>query len=58
MNKPNQIIRNSLKEKNVTQWKVAEKLKISEFTLVRKLRKELSQKEREKILNIIQELSN
>lgn len=56
MTKANQNIRFSLKENNVPQWMLADKMGISEFTLVRKFRKELSEEEQNKILNIIKEL--
>lgn len=57
MIKSNNIIRNTLKKHNFKQWKLAEILGISETTLVRKLRKELSQDEQEKIIKLIKEYS-
>ena len=48
-------IRNTLKTNNFKHWKLAEILGISETTLVRKLRKELSNEEKERIFKIIKE---
>ena len=53
----NQAIRTNLKENKIKHWELAEALKISETTLVRKLRKELPTEETEKILKVISELS-
>lgn len=50
-------VRNKLKELKVAQWKLAEKLNIGETTLVRRLRKELSNEEKEKLLENIELLS-
>lgn len=57
MIKTNQDIRMSLLENKMTQWKLAEELGISEYTLVRKLRHELSDEEKAKIFSIIKEKS-
>lgn len=46
-------IRNLLKTHCIKHWELAEKLNISETTLVRKLRRELPTKEKEKLINII-----
>ena len=43
----NEDIRKLIKEENLKHWKLAERLGISETTLVRKLRKELNTKEKE-----------
>lgn len=53
----NQDIRQASKDKKVQLWKIAEHLKISEPTMTRKLRHELPQTEKEKILTIIDELA-
>ncbi len=50
-------IRRKLKELKVMQWQVADKLDISEMTLVRKLRYELPEAEKQKIFAIIEELA-
>lgn len=50
-------IRTKLKEKNVFQWQVAKRMSISEMTLVRKLREELSEEEKQKILSVIEEIA-
>ena len=51
--KMNKIIRNELKKAKMKQWQLADLLEISESALVRKLRYELSDEERERILAII-----
>ena len=54
----NMIIRNSLKKASMKQWELADLLGISEQTLVRRLRHELSQEEQERIANLIMETCN
>lgn len=49
----NMKVRNVIKEKRLFYYEVAEMLGISEFTLSRKLRKELPQEEQEKIISVI-----
>ena len=49
----NADVRKALKENNLRHWQLARLLKISEATLVRKLRFELSAEEKENIFNII-----
>ena len=53
----NADIKNKLKEAKIFQWQLADKLLISEMSLVRKLRYELPQEEKQKILKIIEELA-
>lgn len=53
----NNDIRLTAKGNNVALWQIAEVLKISEPTMTRKMRKELPQQEKEKILGIIKELA-
>lgn len=50
-------IRRKLKETKVMQWQVADKLGVSEMTLVRKLRYELPEAEKQKIFSIIEEIA-
>lgn len=50
-------IRKKLKEANIKQWELADKLIISEMSLVRKLRYELPEAERRIILKAIDELA-
>lgn len=50
-------IRRKLKATKVMQWQVADKLGVSEMTLVRKLRYELPEAEKQKILSIIEEIT-
>lgn len=49
----NSVIRTALKEAAVYQWMVAEELKIQESAFSRKLRHELPDDEREKVLEAI-----
>lgn len=50
-------IRKTMKERRLFNYELAEALGISEFTLSRKLRKELPQEEKDKILQIIDQLA-
>lgn len=52
----NTDIRLKAKANGVPLWKIADKLNISEPTMTRKLRKELSDEEKTKIIGIIAEL--
>lgn len=47
-------IRSALKEKRMYNYELAEMLGITEWTLSRKLRKELPQDEKQKILDVIE----
>lgn len=49
----NNEIREALKEANMKQWQLAELLHISEFTLSRKLRKEIPEDEKKEIISLI-----
>lgn len=49
-------IRTEMLKYNIKQWQLAEKLGITEFSLCRKLRHELSKEDKEKALNAIKEL--
>ncbi|MBP3327986.1 MAG: hypothetical protein J6L91_03665 [Clostridia bacterium] len=53
----NQEIRRTAKANDVPLWRIAEKLGISEPTMSRKLRHELAEPEKQKILGIIAELA-
>lgn len=53
----NQDIRRMAAGNGVRLWQIAEALGIADCSLSRKMRKELSQKEKEKIVRIIRELS-
>lgn len=50
-------IKRKLKEAGLYQWMLAERMGIAEQTLVRKLRRELPEAEKQKILIIIEELA-
>lgn len=52
----NEKIRQLAKEYGVKLWEIADKLGCADATLSRKLRRELPEKERERILEIIREL--
>lgn len=56
-NVANKEIRDAAKEAGICLWQVAEKLGVSDGNFSRKLRRELPPAEREKVLNIIRELS-
>ena len=49
----NADIRNAIKKKNVYQYQVAEKLGVTEWTLVRWLRKEVPEELKQKILKTV-----
>lgn len=56
-NVANKEIRDAAKEAGICLWQVAEKLGVSDGNFSRKLRRELPAEDREKVLNIISELS-
>lgn len=49
-------IREKLRKSHIFQYELAEAMGISEMTLLKKLRKEFSIEEKEKIFNIINQL--
>lgn len=54
----NEDIRKAIKKANLTQWKIADFLGISEVTLCRRLRKELPKEEKEEIFELIEKHKN
>ena len=54
----NSIIRKSASAKRVKLWQIAERLNMADSMFSRKLRHELPDEEREKILAIIEELAS
>ena len=56
MSTKNLEIRRKAKESDVKLWQIAAKLGITDGNFSRKLRKELSVEEKEKILNIIDDI--
>ena len=56
-NVANKEIRKAAKESGICLWQVAEKLGINDGNFSRKLRRELLPAEREKVLDIIRNLS-
>lgn len=57
MNRCNSDIRGLIKSKNIKQWQVAQKLGIAESTLIRWLRTELPQANKEEFIKAINELA-
>lgn len=53
----NQEIRQAAKTANIRLWRIADKLGISDQTLCRRMRYELPEDEKQKILDIINELA-
>ncbi len=53
----NELIRKTAKQNKVMLWEIAERQGIAESTFIRRLRRELPQQEREKILEIIKDLA-
>lgn len=51
----NEDIREAIKQANLKHWELADLLSVSEVTLVRKLRHEMSRDEKQKILEILKE---
>lgn len=56
-NTANQDLRNAARDAGVPLWAIADVLHISEPTMTRKLRRELPEKEKRKILDIISALA-
>ena len=56
--KANNDIRNYAKEKGVLLWEIAEKLNINDGNFSRKLRKELSEDEKDEIIIIINTIAD
>lgn len=53
----NQVIRETIKATGVKQWEIAEEMGISEFTLSRKLRRDLPDIEKAEIMRAIERLA-
>lgn len=53
----NQDVRQAASSAGVRLWRIAEAMEIADFTLSRRLRRELPPEEKEKIFNIIQQLA-
>jgi len=56
MKKPNNDLRMKARGNGVPLWAIGDKMEMSEQTLIRKWRKELSREEKEKIHDIIENL--
>lgn len=50
-------IREKLKKAHIFQYELAEAMEISEMTLLKRLRKELTTEEKQKIFNIIDKMN-
>ena len=55
-NKANADIRKMAKRNGIAQWQIAEALGISEYTLLRKLRTELSAEQKKLVIEAIETL--
>lgn len=53
----NQEVREVMKDKKVPIWKIAQKYGVSEMTLVRKLRIEMDDADKEKMIKAINEIA-
>lgn len=53
----NSEIRMKAKEKNVKLWEIADRIGLTDGNFSRKLRKELSDEEREKVLLVIEQIA-
>ncbi len=53
----NRIIRQTAKKKHVHLWQIAERFGLTDSTFSRKLRRELPEEERERILRLIDEIA-
>jgi len=56
MQRPNEDIRRAMGASGVKQWQVAEAMNMDDGNFSRKLRKKLSDEERQRILEVIKEL--
>lgn len=56
MEKINSEIRSIIKSSGIRFWQIADRLNISEATMTRKMRHELSEEEKTKIMSIINEI--
>lgn len=57
MERANKDVRQYAKEAGVFQYQIADALGVSEYTIIRKLRKELPQDEKARIFQIIDRLA-
>ncbi len=53
---PNQNIKNAIKNSNLYQWQVAQKMGVSEMTLIRWLRTKIDTSKKQQIFSAIEEL--
>ncbi len=57
MSRYNEAVRAAIKEKKLFQWQIAEHIGITEGTLIRWLRSELTEERKELIMKALAELS-
>ena len=57
MSVKNKDIREEAQRAGIKLWQIAEQLNIPDYTFSRKMRHELNEEEKQKILDIIEELS-
>lgn len=57
MQKTNEVIRKALKDNGIYQWQLAEEIGVSEYTLLKRLRKELSAEAQAEMLSVIEKLA-
>ncbi len=56
--RPNQDIRDMLKDNGLTQWDLCKALELSEMTLYRRLRDELPKDQKQEYMNAIKKLAS
>ncbi|WP_329753434.1 hypothetical protein [Catenibacterium mitsuokai] len=56
--RPNQDIRDMLKDNGLTQWDLCKALELSEMTLYRRLRDELPEDQKQEYMNAIKKLAS
>lgn len=55
---PNIEVRTAIFKNNIPKWKIAKELGIADTSFSRKLRYELKEEDKKKILDVIEKLSN
>ena len=56
-NAPNKELRNYMKERGVCQWQLADRLGITEYTLIKRLRCTLTEETRKLYISLIDDLA-
>ena len=55
---PNIEVRMAIMKNNIPKWKIAEKLGIADTSFSRKLRYEMKEEDKKKILDVIEKIAN